>query len=56
MYQRLWASGELKHTSRGLQMHLSKLRRKLGLNDDTKVRIITIHGKGYCLSTADYLL
>ncbi|WP_455653389.1 response regulator transcription factor [Phascolarctobacterium sp.] len=56
MYQRLWASGELKNTSRGLQMHLSKLRRKLGLNDDTKVRIITIHGKGYCLSTADYLL
>lgn len=34
MYNKLWSTSELRHTSRGLQMHLSKLRRKLNLKQD----------------------
>jgi two-component system response regulator ResD len=54
MYNKLWSTSELRHTSRGLQMHLSKLRRKLNLKQDQQVRIITIHGKGYCLQADNY--
>lgn len=56
MYDHLWTTGELRHTSRSLQMHLSKLRRKLALSQNTRVRLVTIHGKGYCLKADDYAL
>lgn len=38
---------------RSLDMHLSNLRKKLGLHDDGKTRIKTIRGVGYMYVTAD---
>lgn len=50
LYQCMYDSQELKHTSRALSMHISRLRKKLNLNmPNSKLKLITIHGKGFCL-------
>lgn len=50
LYKELWSVSDLGETSRTLSMHISKLRRKLGLSQFTPLNIVTIHKKGYCLS------
>lgn len=49
LYQKLYASEDLKFTSRAIQMHISNLRRKLGLNGTGSLRLETLHGTGYVL-------
>jgi DNA-binding response OmpR family regulator len=48
----IWTS-EGVITSRSLDMFVSKLRKKL--SDDTSIRIVNIHGRGYKLEVADPL-
>ena len=53
LYRQLYASEELKYTSRALQMHVSNLRRKLGLGGLSQLRLETVHKEGYCLRKED---
>ena len=50
LYKAMYSSEELKYTSRVLQMHISKLRKKLKINEASPLKLKTIHGTGYCLS------
>lgn len=49
LYKQLYSSEDLKFTSRAIQMHISNLRRKLGLNGTGSLRLETLHGTGYVL-------
>lgn len=49
LYRMMYETEDLQYTSRVLAMHISKLRRKLKLNEMPDLRLVTIHGKGYCL-------
>lgn len=49
IYHYLWSSSFMKDTSRTLQMHISHLRKKLGLSKTTSINIVTFYRKGYAL-------
>lgn len=49
IYERLWSTDDLIYTSRTLQMHISNLRRKFNFSPNTRLNIVTVHKKGYCL-------
>lgn len=49
LYRLMYETEDLQYTSRVLAMHISKLRRKLKLNEMPDLKLATIHGKGYCL-------
>lgn len=54
LYKQLYSSEDLKFTSRALQMHISNLRRKLGLNGVGALRLETLHGAGYVLRDQNF--
>lgn len=49
IYERLWSTDDLVYTSRTLQMHISNLRRKFNFSKHTRLNIVTVHKRGYCL-------
>ena len=48
-YRSIWNDAELKITSNTLRMHISNLRRKLRLDENSSVRLNFVD-RGYCLS------
>ena len=50
LYRLMYETDELQYTSRVLGVHISKLRRKLKLEDIEELDLKNIHGKGYCLT------